>query len=60
MIRFYRQNITKALSIGIMLTLTILSIDGISAVCYMQGNPFAWIIFALTMGLLFANVTLKL
>lgn len=26
----------------------------------MQGNPFAWIIFALTMGLLFANVTLKL
>lgn len=43
-----------------MLTLTILSIDGISAVCYMQGNPFAWIIFALTMGLLFANVTLKL
>ena len=40
-----------------MLALAILNIDGILAVCYMQGNPFAWIIFALTMGLLFANVT---
>lgn len=40
-----------------MLVLAILNIDGILAVCYMQGNPFAWIIFALTMGLLFANVT---
>lgn len=64
MMELSRQNITKALSIGIMLmgvvhivTLAILNIDGILAVCYMQGNPFAWIIFALTMGLLFANVT---
>lgn len=40
-----------------MLALAILNIDGILAVSYMQGNPFAWIIFALTMGLLFANVT---
>lgn len=40
-----------------MLALAILNFDGILAVCYMQGNPFAWIIFALTMGLLFANVT---
>lgn len=64
MMELSRQNITKALSIGIMLmgvvhivALAILNIDGILTVCYMQGNPFAWIIFALTMGLLFANVT---
>lgn len=38
------------------LTITILSIAGIFAVCYMPHNPFAWIIFVLTMGLMFANV----
>lgn len=46
MMELSRQNITKALSIGIMLmgvvhivALAILNIDGILAVCYMQGNP---------------------
>lgn len=38
-----------------MLALVILIIDGVLAVCYMPHNPFAWIIFALTMGLLFSN-----
>lgn len=40
-----------------MLALAILNIDGILAVCYMQGNPFAWIIFAMVIGLIPANVT---
>lgn len=39
------------------LALAILNIDGILAVCYMQGNPFAWTIFLLVIGLLLANVT---
>ena len=39
------------------LALAILNIDGILAVCYMQGNPFAWIIFAMVIGLIPANVT---
>lgn len=40
-----------------MLALAILNTDGILAVCYMRHNPCAWIIFALTMGLMFVNVT---
>ena len=40
-----------------MFALAILNVDGILAVCYMRNNPFAWIIFALTMILLFVNVT---
>lgn len=38
-----------------MLALAILIIDGVLAVCYMPHNPCAWIIFALTIGLLFSN-----
>ncbi len=38
------------------LALVILNIDGVLAVCYMCHNPFAWVIFALTVCLLFANV----
>lgn len=37
-------------------TLAILSVDGVLAVYYMPHNPFAWIIFALTVGQMFANV----
>lgn len=40
-----------------MLALATLDIDGILAVCCMRHNPFAWIIFALTMGLMLASVT---
>ena len=40
-----------------MMVLTILNINGILAVCYMQGNPFAWAIFAMVIGLIPANVT---
>ena len=40
-----------------MLALATLDIDGILAVCYMRHNPCAWIIFALTMGLMLASVT---
>ena len=40
-----------------MLALAILNASGILAVCYMRHNPFAWMIFALTMILLFVNVT---
>lgn len=40
-----------------MLALAIMNVDGILAVCYMRHNPCAWIIFALTMGLMFASVT---
>lgn len=39
------------------LTIAILNVAGILAVYYMPHNPFAWIIFALAMGLMFANVT---
>lgn len=39
------------------LAITILNVDGVLAVCYMPHNPFAWIIFALAMGLIFASVT---
>ena len=39
------------------LALAILNADGILAVCYMHSNPCAWIILALTMGLMFASVT---
>lgn len=39
------------------LALSTLNVDGVLAVCSMQHNPCAWIIFALTMGLLFANAT---
>ncbi len=39
------------------MTIAVLSVAGILAVCFMSRNPFAWIIFALTMGLMFANVT---
>lgn len=39
------------------LALALLNIDGILAVCFMRSNPFAWIIYALAMALLFANVT---
>lgn len=38
------------------LALAILNIDGVLAICYMRHNPCAWIIFALTMCLLFVNV----
>lgn len=38
------------------LALAILNIDGVLAICYMQHNPCAWIIFALTMCLLLVNV----
>ena len=40
-----------------MLALAILNADGVLAVCYMRHNPCAWIIFALTMGLMIVNVT---
>lgn len=40
-----------------MLALAIMNVDGILAVCYMRHNPCAWIIFTLTMGLMFASVT---
>lgn len=40
-----------------MLTLVIMSIDGALAVCYMHHNPFAWVIFVLTMGLLYVSLT---
>lgn len=36
--------------------LAVLAIDGILAVCFMPHNPFAWVVFALTMGLMLANV----
>ena len=39
------------------LALAILTIAGILAACFMPHNPFAWIIFALTMGLMLTNVT---
>lgn len=42
-----------------MLTLFIVSVAGILAICYMRHNPFAWIIYALTMLLLFVNVIRK-
>lgn len=38
------------------LALAILNIAGILAVCYMRHNPFAWVIFILTIGLMAANV----
>lgn len=38
------------------LTLGILVVAGVLAVCYMRHNPFAWMIFALTMLLLLVNV----
>ncbi len=38
------------------LTLGILVVAGVLAVCYMPHNPFAWMIFALTMLLLLVNV----
>ena len=38
------------------LAVAILSIAGVLAVCYMHHNPFAWMIFALTMGLMLANM----
>lgn len=40
-----------------MLALAILNTDGILAICYMCHNPCAWIIFALTIGLMCASVT---
>lgn len=39
------------------LALAILVMDVVLAVCYMPHNPFAWMTFVLTMGLLCANVT---
>lgn len=41
------------------LTLFVLTIAGIIAVCYMHHNPFAWIIYALTMLLLIVNIGRK-
>lgn len=41
-----------------LLALTFIGLDGVLAVCYMPHNPFAWVVFALTMGLMFVNVTL--
>lgn len=38
------------------LTLATLFIDGMLAAYYMPLNPFAWIIFALVIGLILANV----
>ena len=38
--------------------LIVLALDGILAVCFMPSNPFAWIIFALTLLLLLANIKL--
>ena len=40
-----------------MLALAVLNVDGILAVCYMPHNPFAWVIFSLTMGMMLVNVT---
>lgn len=40
-----------------MLALAILVVDGVLAVCYMHHNPFAWVIFALTVGLLITNAS---
>lgn len=40
------------------LTLAILVMDGVLSVCYMPHNPFAWVIFALTMGLMLTNITI--
>ena len=42
-----------------MLALFVLTVDGIMAVCYMSHNPFAWIVYALTMLLLFVSVKRK-
>lgn len=39
------------------LVLIILVMDGVLAVVYMPHNPFAWMIFALTVGLMTANIT---
>lgn len=39
------------------LALAILNASGVLAICYMRHNPCAWIIFALTMGLMFVSVT---
>lgn len=38
------------------LTISVLTIAGILAAYFMPHNPFAWVIFTLTMGLLVANV----
>lgn len=38
--------------------LVVLALDGIFAVCFMPHNPFAWIIFVLTVLLFCANVML--
>lgn len=39
------------------LAIAILTIAGILAACFMPHNPFAWAIFALTMGLMLVNAT---
>lgn len=39
------------------LAIAILTIAGILAADFMSHNPFAWAIFALTMGLMLASVT---
>ena len=39
------------------LALSILNVDGILAVFYMPHNPFAWVIFSLTICLMLVNLT---
>lgn len=42
-----------------LLALTFIGLDGVLAVCYMPHNPFAWIIFALSIGLMIAACDLE-
>ena len=39
-----------------MLSLFVVALAGILAICYMRHNPFAWIIYALTIIVLLVNV----
>ncbi len=39
------------------LALAILGMDGVFAVCCMRHNPFAWMIFVLTIGLTLTSIT---
>lgn len=52
-----RKAIYPILKPTITVAAIVLLIDGVSALCLMPHNPFAWIIFALTMGLMLTNVT---
>ncbi len=36
------------------------AVDGVLAVCFMYANPFAWVVLALGVGLLFAAMAIRL